>query len=134
MATVIFKTSALTLPGVLKHAKHALHGEPSALSVGDTILIAQTLEDLRTSQRQIRHKMIFVRARMDTQNETDDIWGAHWPWIIDGSNLQKLTRPFNMRAVQVTKTNYGQGGTVVYVDPLDEQALFTGGYLNCIGE
>jgi hypothetical protein len=34
-----------------------------------------------------------------------------------------------MRERQVTKTNYAQGGTVVHVDPVDEQALSIGGYL-----
>lgn len=134
MATAILKTSALTLPGVVEHAKHALHGEPNDLNAGDTILIAQTLQDLRFGQRQIRYKMTFVRARRDTGGETDRIWGAHWPWIIDGTNLKELARPFNMRSVQVTKANYAQGGTVFYVDPLDEQALATGGYLKGIGE
>ena len=102
MATVIYKTSALTLPGVRANTKHALRGEPRSLNPGDKILIAQTLGSLRLGQRQIRYSMTFVRARRDTARETEKIWGRYWPWIVDGSDLRELARPFNIRAVQVT--------------------------------
>jgi 5-methylcytosine-specific restriction protein A len=134
MATVIFKTAANTLPGVIQHVKHALQGEPQFVYRGDTILIAQTIDELPPREKQIRHSMVFVRARRDNQRETDAIWGHHWPWIIDGESLKELARPFNMSDVQVTDKNYGQGGTVVYVDPLDDQALMRGGYLQGILE
>lgn len=134
MATAIFKTSAHTLPGVLEYMKHALHGKPQSLQSGDTILIAQTIQGLRPGQKQIRYKMNFVSARRDSGRETDTIWAAHWPWIIDGTDLKELARPFNIRAVQVTSTNYAQGGTVVYVDPLDDKALLAGDYFKGVGE
>ena len=132
MGTAIFKTSARTLPGVLAHAKHALLGKPTCLSPGDTILIAQTLADLPSGQKQIRHKMKFVKARKDTSGETDMIWGVRWPWIIDCADIEELSRPFNIRELQVTGANYAQGGTVVYLDPLDEEEISKSGYYKCV--
>lgn len=92
MGTVIFKTDAVTLPGVLKHAKHALQVEPK-LSRGDTILIAQTLQSLRRREKQIRYRMGFVRSYLDTNGETDRIWHRHWRYVVEGTSLKTLRRP-----------------------------------------
>ena len=122
MATVIFKTSSEHLAGVLRTSKHALRGRPMHLQRGDMILLAKLVEDLRPEEPQIQFSMLFERARRDSARESDDIWGRHWPWIIDCSSLKSLTRPFNIKDHQVTTTNYSTGGTVVYVEhePLNE--------------
>jgi len=73
--------------------------------------------------------MSFVRSYRDAQGESDKIWGHHWPFIIEGTDLKELERPFNIKAVQKSSKNYGQGGPVVYVDPLDQRAIESGGYL-----
>ena len=130
MATAIFKTSAATLPGVLVHCRHALAGKPKFLYPGDTILVAQTKAGLRSRQKQIRYRMTFRAVRRDVRCETDAIWGKHWPWIVDCADARELSRPFDISDIQVTATQYAQGGTVVYVDPLDDLELQHGGYFD----
>jgi 5-methylcytosine-specific restriction enzyme A len=129
MAMVIFKTDAGTLPGVVAHSKHALYKVPTRLEYGDTILVAQTIQSLLPGQKQIRYCMTFVRSYRDTLGESDKIWGKHWGFIVEGANLKELSRPFNIAAIRSSSKNYGQGGPVVYVHPLDEKAIKSGGYL-----
>jgi len=126
---IIFKTDAATLPGVVANAKHALVRVPAQIRPGDLILIAQTIQTLQPGQRQIRYCMSFVRFYKDTLRESDRIWGHHWPFIIEGTGLKELARPFNIAVVQKSSKNYGQGGPVVYVDPLDQREIQSGGYL-----
>ncbi|PKL94859.1 MAG: hypothetical protein CVV18_07595 [Gammaproteobacteria bacterium HGW-Gammaproteobacteria-8] len=59
MATVIFKTSAEHLIGVLRTSKHALLGKPKLLQRGDTILLAKLVKDLRQNEPQIQFSMLF---------------------------------------------------------------------------
>lgn len=129
MTMAIFKTDASTLPNVIAHAKHALYRVPNRLIQGDRVLIAQTLQSLQRGKKQIRFVMSYVRSYRDTRGESDQIWGRHWPFIIEGTDLRELTRPFNIAAMQITSRNYGQGGPVVYVDPVDEKAIESEGYL-----
>jgi 5-methylcytosine-specific restriction protein A len=129
MTIAIFKTSAKTLPGVLEHCRHALSGSPTRLQAGDTILVAKIRAHLTYGERPIGHRMTFESSQEDVRRETDQIWGDHWRWIINSSNTMKLLEPFDIYDVQVTSMEYGRGGTVVYLDPLDERELERRGLL-----
>ena len=134
MATVIFKTSADHLLGVLKTSKHALRGKPKHLERGDRILLAKLAEDLRPNEQQIQFSMVYECAHRDNRKETDAIWGRHWPWIVHCSSLKELAHPFNITDHQETPTEYVHGGTVVYVDLQDDRILSERGLYKGIGE
>lgn len=130
MTTVIFKTHADTLPGVVKHALQSL----PQLAHGDTILLAQTLQSLPHGLKQIRYRMTYARAYLDRGNESDQIWGRHWRYLIEGVELKALRRPFNIADLQVSTKNYGRGGPIVYVDEHDEEVLRKGGYFAALND
>ena len=134
MTTVIFKTSADHLPGVLRTSMYALRGEPQHLERGDLILLAKLTKDLRRGEPQIQFSMVFERVRKDTGKESDAIWGRHWPWLVDCFSLKALARPFNITDHQVTLKDYVHGGTVVYVDLQDHQLLEKRGFFDGVGE
>jgi 5-methylcytosine-specific restriction enzyme A len=73
--------------------------------------------------------MTYIRSYEDLDHESDKIWGHHWQYIIEGTDVRILKRPFNMQDIQITDTNYGQGGPIVYVDQRDELVLAINGYL-----
>jgi hypothetical protein len=125
---VILRTSPETIANVVAHAKYALRGELKELKPGDIMLIAQKAATVPDG-KPIRYLMTFVRCYRDKNKESDRIWGRHWNYIIEGSGCYSLKTPFDIRQIQVTKKNYAQGGTVVYVDSEDAVVLEAGGYL-----
>ena len=127
MRIAIFRTSRATLPGVLKHQKHALQGEPN-LARGDLVLISKTVEGLKPSEKRINHRMTYLRSYRDGENESDKIWGRHWRFIIECNGLKLLRRPFNIAEVPGIIGIYAQGGPIMYIDPHDEKVLLRGGY------
>jgi 5-methylcytosine-specific restriction protein A len=76
--------------------------------------------------------MTFVRTYLDQNGETDRIWGRHWRYVIEGEALRALRRPFNIAELQVSAKNYGRGGPIVHVDPLDEEILRRDGYFDAL--
>ena len=50
--------------------------------------------------------------------------------MVEGADCHALKTPFHMKDVQVTKKNYAQGGTVVYVEQPDIDAIRRAGYLD----
>ena len=72
----------------------------------------------------------FLRCYDDLQNESDSIWGIHWPYIIEASTVWKLYRSFDITLVKVSDKNYGRGAMrFVYVDPADVRTIIEKGYL-----
>jgi 5-methylcytosine-specific restriction protein A len=124
----IFRTGKDTLSKVVNEAKYALPGKPK-MRRGDTILLALKAGDIRDGKPPIRYQMDFVRAYPDRDGESERIWGRHWDWMIEGANCRPLDRPFNIRKFQVTDKNYARGGTVVYVEPDDEQEILKRGLI-----
>jgi hypothetical protein len=128
---ILLKTSGRTIDKVLEHAKHALARPPSILR-GELILISQTENSLRPGELPVRYSMEFVRCYEDNTGETLRIWGKRWNYIVEGTNLYRLRKPFRMSAVQVSGKNYGQGFVLFRIDPQDEHYLQKNGYLETI--
>ena len=126
---IILKTSGQTLPGVVQYAKHALEVRPNA-RLGDLLLISQTVDSLPPGQKPIQHAMEFVRYYEDRRGESEQIWGKQWKYIIEGRKLRSLSTPFQMRDIQVTDTNYLQGGPLVYVHPKDARCVIEAGLID----
>jgi hypothetical protein len=57
----------------------------------------------------------------DTTGESLGIWGRHWRYIIEGSNLRALAKPIPIsRFGRASGKNYGQGAQkFVYVEDRD---------------
>jgi len=127
---VVFKTDSKHIFGVVKNAKHATDAIPRELRAGDLILLQVTVQSARSTAPQIEHAMTFVRCYEDLTGESDRIWGRHWRYIVEGKDAYRLKNPFDMRRVNKSGSNYGQGAIkFVYVHPLDEEAIRGGGYL-----
>lgn len=120
---IIFRTSAETFVPVIRHAKYALPGVPRNLNRGDLILLSLV------GTREIVFAMEFVRTRVDTDGETQELFGRSWPIILDCENCLPLKNPFVIEDHAVSGQNYGPGGTSVYVHPEDERALVMRGLL-----
>jgi 5-methylcytosine-specific restriction protein A len=57
------------------------------------------------------------------------IWGKTWKYIIEGRDIYPV-KEFDIRRVQVTNENYGQGAIrFAYICDEDERAIREGGYL-----
>lgn len=125
---LLIKTSIATLEAVLREAKHALHLRPQGLEFGDIILIAQTKDSLRRKQKAIRWIMNYVQIYKDVNDESDKIWGKHWPYIIEGDNVRSV-EPFNIEDIQITNKHYGSAQAFSPINPEDESAI-----LQWIGE
>lgn len=131
MPIIVFKTDSKHIFGVRRNAKHATEAIPRMLAPGDLILLQVTEQSARTSAPKIEYAMTFVRCYEDLANESDKIWGRHWRYIVEGRDIYELKRPFDMRTVNKSGTNYGQGAIkYVYVDPQDEEVIRSGGYLD----
>ena len=124
---IIFRTSKGTILQVLKKAMYGLQGEPANISPGDLILLSVV------GDPQIVASMIFTRARPDKANESDAIWGRHFPILLDCRDARMLRTPFLMSDHQVTDHNYGPGGTTVYVQKADADVLRKKGLLETMG-
>jgi 5-methylcytosine-specific restriction protein A len=120
---IIFKNRGDTMEGVLQNQKHATSNNLQFVP-GEIILIQQTFSTLAyPTQKSIRWIMNYVQTYPDVHNESDRIWGRHWKYIIEGTNLRPV-EGFDIAELQVTNLNYGQGAiTHAYIDPLDEAAV-----------
>jgi 5-methylcytosine-specific restriction enzyme A len=118
---VIFKTKASTLNQVLFHSKHAFHNKLK-LSEGELILIQQTYKTLEPNEKSIRWVMNYASTYFDQAKESDKIWGSHWNYIIEGTNLRSI-EPFNIEDIQVSNKDYKSAVTHVWVDKSDEVAI-----------
>ena len=108
---------------------HALARSPT-ISPGDFILISQTVAHSAKGEPPIQYVMEFVKIRADRTGDTSrQIWGKAWKYIVYGQNCRKLKHPFDIRDLQVSDQNYGQGGPFVYVDPDDEYVINERGLL-----
>jgi 5-methylcytosine-specific restriction enzyme A len=125
---LLFKNSATTMEGVLKHEKHATDGKPHHVKPGDIILIAQTKNTLLPGQKPIRWIMNFVSCEEDVDNLSNIIWGKHWRYIINGNNVRSV-EPFDINDIKVTSKNYDAVQTYSIVEPEDEEEV-----LNWISE
>lgn len=119
---LLFKNSATTMEGVLKNAKHASDGKPHRIKPGDIILIAQTKNTLLPGQKPIRWIMNFMSCEEDVKNLSDKIWGKHWRYIINGSNVRSV-EPFDINDIKVTSKNYDAVQTYSIVEPEDEEEV-----------
>ena len=119
---IIIKTSGKTIGNVVRHAKHALNGQPR-LRRGDIILISQTKDSLPPNTKPIQYLMEYERCYYDKEKESQQIWGTFWPYIIEGRNCRPLKKSFEMSEVQVTAKDYGRGGPIVYVEDADIRVL-----------
>jgi len=117
----IFRTHPENIPQVVRLRKHALNRRPN-LEIGEHVLIARTLAD-DDGIPPIRYIMRYFRTLPDLHNETTAIWGRPWPFIMEFDDCRELSRPFDIRDVQVTTRNYGPGGPIVRVHPADEYAI-----------
>jgi 5-methylcytosine-specific restriction enzyme A len=118
---VLFKTGLTNLTNVLSHCKHAFHHEVKC-SKGEMILIQQTYNSLRSHEKSIRWVMDYVRTYFDSTGESDQIWGNHWNYIIEGKNLRSV-EPFDMDDLQVSDKNYKSAVTHVWIESSDEVAI-----------
>lgn len=125
---LIIRTSKKTLPGVVKHSKHALKICPR-LRDGDIVLIAKLRRDMEPGEEgPICHAMA-VHSVYRGKRESKQIWGKCREWIIEGDKCLRLKHPFDIARIQVTQTNYKQGGPSVYVSPEDKKCIRDHGYL-----
>jgi 5-methylcytosine-specific restriction enzyme A len=118
---VIFKTAPSTLKEVLTHCKHASHNEIKCVP-GETILIQQTLKTLKPSEKSIRWAMDYVRTYFDQEKESDEIWGSHWNFIIEGKNLRYI-EPFDIEDIQISAKNYKSAVTHARLEKSDEESV-----------
>ena len=121
---IILKTDSTHVEGVRRNAKHATDVPPRNLSPGDIILIQVTVLSSNNPEPVIRYRMEFVRCYEDKMKESDNIWGRHWRYIVEGRNLKNLLHPFDIRKLQTSNVSYGQGAIkYVYVRPQDAVIL-----------
>jgi len=118
---LLLKTSKATIGEVVRRAKHASNTRPNA-EAGDIVLIAQTKSTLKPDEESIRYIMTYEDSRIDESNESQRIWGRHWKYLINGSNVMEIPG-FNIEDVQVSKRNYDPIVTHCRLDPLDEEAV-----------
>lgn len=118
---LLLKTSGETIGNVIRHAKHATNAIPNA-QPGDLLLIAQTISSLELGEKQIRYVMTFKGYRLDTQGESQRIWGKQWKYMIDGYDVTEVPG-FDLKDIQVTNKNYGPVVTHCRLDPKDEKAI-----------
>jgi len=128
---LIIKTSSETMTQVVRQQKHALPRQPR-LSPGEIILISEKRKTLAPGKKPIQYLMEFVRCYEDIEKESIKIWGRYWPYIIEGKNCRQLRLPFDICEHQVTKKDYGRGGTIVYVTKEDSKILEDKGLLNTL--
>lgn len=119
---LLIKTSGGTLRNVLLNAKHAVHGRPSNVRVGDIILVSQTKGTLVRGQMPIRWIMEYVRTYEDLNGESDRLWGRHWPYIIEARNVRSV-EPFDLDDIRATDREYYKVQTFCAVEPEDEAAV-----------
>ena len=108
---IVLRTQPEHLRAVVQHHKHALNGKLAA-QPGDILLICKTGSGL------VCHAMRFQRQRHDTAGETEKHWGKHWKYIIDANDCCELNRPFDPkdeRITEVSRKDYGPGGSFFYV-------------------
>jgi 5-methylcytosine-specific restriction enzyme A len=119
---LLIKTSASTLREVLLNAKHAVHGRPGNVRKGDLILVSQTKGTLATGQLPVRWVMEYVRTYEDVSGESDRLWGRHWPYIIEATNVRSV-EPFDLDAIRATDKLYKDVQTFSTVRSEDEAAV-----------
>ena len=117
----IFRTHPENIEKVAGLKKHALDRKPD-LTIGDRVLVSQTIAN-GDGLPPIRYVMRYFRTLPDLHDETLAIWGRKWPYIMEFDSCHKITKPFDIRDVQVSKHNYGPGGPIVRVHPADEYAI-----------
>lgn len=112
----------------MRNQKHAAY-QNNQFIPGEIILIQQTVNTLAyPGQKTIRWIMNYLETYLDINNESDEIWGRHWNYIIRGENLRAV-EGFNILDIQVTNHNYGPAVTHARIEHDDEIAV-----LNWIGE
>ena len=117
----IFRTHPENIEKVANLKKHALHRKPD-LVMGDRVLISRTIAN-GDGLPPIRYVMRYFRTVPDVYDETLSIWGRKWAYIMEFDSSHKISKPFDIRDVQVSKHNYGAGGPIVRVHPADEHAI-----------
>lgn len=119
---IIFRTHPDHIDDVVRYSRHALSTMPR-VSQGDLILISQTVAQSKDGSPPIRYVMEFVGVHTDDVGESRRIWGRDWRYIVNGRNCRPLKQPFDIRKIQVSGKNYGQGGPYVYVAEEDEAII-----------
>ena len=100
------------------------------MAQGGTALIQVTSSTSPTAAPLVKYVMTYVRCYLDESGESTKIWGKEWRFIIEGRNIYQV-KGFDIRRVQVTKANYGQGAIrFAYIRDEDAAAIREGGFLN----
>ena len=119
---IILKTSPETIKQVVAEKKHALKGRLRRAKPNDLILIAE-IQPPGHGPAIARYGMWFTEQRAAFPGEVAGIWkeeNTHrWNIIVKGRECQELSTQFSPEAEKITKKNYSDGGTLVYVCPDD---------------
>jgi 5-methylcytosine-specific restriction protein A len=118
---VLFKASTATIEGILKNEKHAFRTKIAA-KAGELILLQLTKTSITDGNKSIRWIMEFIDTYEDLDNETDKIWGKHWPFIVRVQNVRHI-EAFDITDLQVTKKSYGKAMGYTWIDSEDEDAI-----------
>jgi len=128
---IIFKTTSDHLQAVIHNVKYATDDLPTELTIGEDVLIQVTFLSERQGPPTIRYAWRHARAYEDTTGESVILWQHRWRFIVEGTNLCRLRRPFDIRTVQVTDKDYGAAMRYAYVDPQDVRAIVATKHLAC---
>jgi hypothetical protein len=123
---LILKTRPENLGRVVEAQKHALHGRLNNAQPGDLLLLAEIRPH---GPALVRYGMRFKTQRRANPGETEAIWGQRWDFVIEGEGCRELNHRFDPQVEKVTSTNYGRGGTFVYVACEDAEAFRRKGLL-----
>lgn len=128
---IILKTTSAHLQAVVRSRKHATDDPPIDLRVGDIVLIQVTFLSDRQGPPTIRYAWKHRGYYEDRSGESMMLWGHRWRFILEGTDLCRLKRPFDIRKVQVSTKDYGAAVRYVYVEPGDEKAIVSANLLAC---
>jgi hypothetical protein len=133
----IFKTSGATLPGVIKHQKHAFVSEPREWDVGELVLISKNVVDCRYGEKQIQYIMEIDNIRKLLPGECEKYWPGNegrWEYLVECSNVKQIARPFNLQDI-IGNDKYQKDyhGVVCYKRLPFEDELQVNNYLKLSG-
>lgn len=128
---IIFKTTSQHLQSVIRSRKYATDDLPIELRAGDSVLIQVTYLSDRQGPPKIRYAWKHKRSYEDESGESLKLWGYRWRFIVEGRDLCRLKRPFDIRQIQVTSKDYGAAVRYVYVEAADASVIQTAQLLEC---
>ena len=99
---LIFKTSKETINSVVENKKHAFENEPKDWFKGEIALICKNRKDCDKWEKQIKYIMIVDNIRFTDNDEVNRLWPGNrnrWNFIVEGSDVKRLSKPFNLNEV-----------------------------------